>query len=50
MIIIYLLQAKMSSSNPIHGVMNAKSLIEANFTDWLRNLNLSAKAIEYVDY
>ena len=39
-IIIHLLWVKMSSSNPIYEIMNAKSLTKPNFTDWLRNLNL----------
>ena len=38
-----------TSSNPIHGIMNAKILTEPNFIDWLRNLNFSTRAIEYTD-
>ena len=48
-IIIHLLWVKMSSNNPILGIMNTKSLTKPNFTDWLRKLNLSTRAIEYAN-
>ena len=40
----------MSSSNPLCGIMDAKSVTGPNFTDWLRNLKilLESKRIAYV--
>ena len=42
--------AKMSSTNPLRGIMDANRLIGPNFTDWLMNLKilLKSKRIAYV--
>ena len=33
----------MSSTNPLHDIMDANRLIDPNFTDWLMNLNILLK-------
>ena len=47
---IHLLHAKMSSTNPLHYIMDANRLTSSNFTDWLRNLKILLKSerIAYV--
>ena len=34
----------MSSTNPLHGIMNVNRLTGPNFTDWLKNLKILLKS------
>ena len=48
--IFHLLEAKMSSTNPLHEIIDDDNhLTSSNFTDWLRNLKILIKSKHIVD-
>ena len=50
LILIHLLQVKISSTNPLHDIMDANRLTGLNFIDWFKNLKILLKfeCIAYV--
>ena len=50
LILIHLLQAEISSSNPLRDIMDANHLTRLNFIDWFRNVKilLRSECIAYV--